>query len=278
MRIARNKKELASAIADLRKSQKPIAFVPTMGALHEGHISLVKLGLQHADVVVASVFVNPLQFGPNEDFSKYPRTEKEDLQKLEAAGVALTYLPNVEEMYPKDATTLVHVKGISEELCGAFRPGHFVGVATVVTKLFLQVTPDAAVFGEKDYQQLHIIKQLTRDLDIPVHVIAAPTEREADGLAMSSRNRYLTADERKTAPFLYSILTETAANIKKGQAIAETLSKAKDLLLAKGFRKVDYVELRDATTLAVADTINRPTRLLAAVYLGNARLIDNIEV
>lgn len=278
METVRTRKALKEVITRLRSEGRTIALVPTMGALHAGHISLIKLAQQHADAVVATIFVNPTQFGPNEDFSKYPRTEAEDLQKLEAVGAAIAYVPAVEEMYRKYATTTVRVNGISEELCGAYRPGHFDGVATIVTKLFMQVMPDVAVFGEKDYQQLHIIKKFVRDLDIPVRIIPGPTMREPDGLAMSSRNRYLSKEEHWVAASLNRILKETAEAIKKGQGVSDAIAHAKELLLAKGFRKIDYVEIRDAETLAQVNEVAKPARILAAVHLGTTRLIDNIEV
>ncbi len=278
MDTVKNKLDLARIINKLRLCGETIALVPTMGSLHEGHISLVKLAQQNAEAVVVSIFVNPIQFGPNEDFSRYPRTEAEDIQKLEGAGTTIAYLPSVEEMYPEGSKTIVHVKGISEELCGAFRPGHFEGVATVVTKLFMQVMPDVAIFGEKDYQQLHIIRQFTRDLDIPVRIIGAPIMREDDGLAMSSRNRYLSNDERKTAAMLYQILRETAQELRAGRGIETSLSQAKGALLSEGFDKIDYIELRDADNLYKIGDIKKPARLLAAAYLGKTRLIDNIPV
>lgn len=278
MEIVRNKKTLAEAILALRAQGKSIGLVPTMGALHAGHISLVKIARAHANVAVASIFVNPTQFGPNEDFTKYPRTEADDIAKLKDAGVGLVYLPSVEEMYPAGAKTQVHVKDISEELCGVFRPGHFDGVATIVTKLFMQVVPNLAVFGEKDYQQLHIIMQATRDLDIPVRIMGGLIVREADGLAMSSRNRYLDNRQRTIAASLYRILSETAVKLRAGLAIDELLMEANNGLLTAGFDKVDYVELRDARTLSPMQTIDKPARLLAAVHLGTTRLIDNIAV
>jgi pantoate--beta-alanine ligase len=278
MEVVKTREVLKDTINRLRSSGKIIGLVPTMGALHTGHISLARLALQHADAVVATIFVNPTQFGPNEDFSKYPRTEAEDVQKLKEAGVAIVYVPVVEEMYKKDAVTTVHVKGISEELCGAFRPGHFDGVATIVTKLFMQAMPDIAVFGEKDYQQLHIIKQFSRDLDVPVRIIGAPITREQDGLAMSSRNRYLNKEERKVAASLYRILCQTAEAVRNGQGIHEAVAHAKASLLSGGFGKVDYVEIRDAETLTPVSEVKKPVRLLAAAHLGTTRLIDNIEV
>lgn len=276
--VTRTKKELRQSIQNLRNSGKTVALVPTMGALHAGHISLVKLGLQHADAVVASIFVNPTQFGANEDFSKYPRTEPDDLHKLEESGCAIAYIPSVDEIYNNDAVTIVRVPDISEELCGAFRPGHFDGVATIVTKLFMQVMPDFAVFGEKDYQQLHIIRQFTRDLDISVQIISAPVIRESDGLAMSSRNRYLNQQEREKAVLLYKSLQLAAEAIKNGKEINSAITGSKDMLLASGFRKIDYLEARDAETLAITTNIKKPARLLAAAYLGNTRLIDNIQI
>ena len=269
MIIAKTKQELRDAIGNLRKSQHKIALVPTMGALHDGHISLVETALKHADSVVVSIFVNPTQFSANEDFSKYPRTEKQDIERLESAKVAIAYIPTIEEIYSKDSVTSVHVAGISEELCGATRFGHFDGVATIVTKLFMQTQPDFAVFGEKDYQQLHIIKQFSRDLDIPVKIIPSPIMRESDGLAMSSRNRYLSDSERKIAANLY----KTLQNIAKGKDI----EAAKTELLAAGFTKIDYIELRDADTLKPTNKKHN-ARLRAALFLGKTRLIDNIAI
>jgi pantoate--beta-alanine ligase len=278
MQIIRTKNELKEAIRSERKLGKKVALVPTMGALHQGHISLVNLAKQHAESVVASIFVNPTQFGPNEDFSKYPRTEKEDIGKLEAFGVAIAYIPTIEEMYPEGSITQIHIDKISEELCGAFRPGHFNGVATIVTKLFIQALPDIALFGEKDYQQLYIIRQVVRDLDIPVNIIGAPIIREKDGLAMSSRNRYLSEQEQKVAVSMYKTLSNAAKELQQGKESDDVLLTAKELLLHAGFIKVDYVELRDATTLSPVKNAMKPARLLAAAYLGTMRLIDNLEV
>lgn len=278
MKIIRTKNELRQAISQLRAPGKTIALVPTMGALHAGHISLVKLAQQHAQAVVATIFVNPTQFGPNEDFSRYPRTENEDIKALETVGCNIAYVPTVEEMYSKDTTTTVQVGHITEELCGAFRPGHFDGVATVVTKLFMQTQPDVAVFGEKDYQQLYIIKKLVADLDMPIKIIGAPILREEGGLAMSSRNRYLSPQERQTAALLNKILREAGEKLHKGQETEKTVIEAKDALLAGGFNKIDYIELRDVENLSKIDKIQQSARLLAAAYLGKTRLIDNLEV
>jgi pantoate--beta-alanine ligase len=249
-----------------------------MGALHAGHISLVKLAGERADAVAATIFVNPTQFAPGEDFDKYPRTEREDLEMLKDAGAALAYLPAAAEMYPEGAATEVHVRGLSEELEGAVRPGHFNGVATIVTKLLLQATPDVAVFGEKDYQQLAVIRAFTRDLDIPVRILGAPIIREEDGLAMSSRNRYLSFKGRQVAPALFRVLGETRDALLKGQGAEMVFTRAKKALKAAGFDHVDYIELRDAETLKAAEGIEKPARLLAAAHLGTTRLIDNVAV
>lgn len=279
MKIVRDIESLRQAIRSLRQDGKRIALVPTMGALHNGHISLVKQGMQRGCEVVASIFVNPTQFGPNEDFARYPRTEEADLAALAQAGNAIAYLPRVEEIYPPEAATRVQVLPLSTELCGAFRPGHFDGVATIVTKLFLQALPDIAIFWEKDYQQLTIIRRFTADLDIPVEVIGAPILREEDGLAMSSRNRYLTSQQRAIAPAMYRVLTSLSDEVKKpGIELETVLGKGRAALLAAGFTSVDYVELRAAATLARIEKLDVPARLLAAAHIGTTRLIDNVEV
>lgn len=278
MQIIRDIPTLREAIRSRRTEGKHIALVPTMGALHAGHLSLVKQGFEHAQAVVVSIFVNPTQFGPNEDFSKYPRTEEADCKALEGVGATIAYLPRVEDMYPEGAATSVKVAGITSGLCGAFRPGHFDGVATIVTKLFMQVQPDVAIFGEKDYQQLAVIRRFTQDLDIPVQVLGAPVIRESDGLALSSRNRYLAPAERAIAPKLHAILQEAAQSIKSGNAVKTALEKASQAILQAGFAKLDYIELRDAATLAPLEKLTAPARLLVAAYLGTTRLIDNIEV
>lgn len=271
---------LRKQVALWRAGGQKIALVPTMGALHAGHVSLVEIARSHgAERVMASIFVNPSQFGPNEDYARYPRTEAEDIAALEAAGVDAVYLPAAEEIYPPGFATSVTVKGVSEGLCGAFRPGHFDGVATVVAKLLLQSAVDLAVFGEKDYQQLMVIHRLVRDLDIPVAIFGAPVVREADGLALSSRNRYLGEAQRGVAAMLYATLSEAAAAIRATPGDAATLSAlAQQRLLAHGFDRVDYVELRAAEDLAPLQRLDRPARLLAAAWLGNTRLIDNIPV
>lgn len=270
---------LRAWVAEQRQDGRRIGFVPTMGALHEGHLSLVAAALSHCDVVVVSIFVNPTQFGPGEDFDAYPRDEAADLSKLAQAGAQLVYLPTVDEMYPADATTVVNVSGITEGLCGGARPTHFQGVTTVVTKLLMQVMPDAAFFGEKDYQQLQTIKRMVRDLDIPVEIVGVPTMREPDGLALSSRNLYLTAQERRQALALPDTLRAVAAKLSQGAPVAPHLDWGTAELLRGGFDTVDYLELRDAQTLAVLNIWEgQPARLLAAARIGKTRLIDNIAI
>lgn len=274
--VARTVAELRAAVTRWRNAGDTVALVPTMGALHEGHLSLVRLGQTLADRVVATIFVNPTQFAANEDLSSYPRREAADFDQLRAAGVPLVFAPSVEEMYPEGFATTVTVDRVSEGLCGAHRPGHFAGVATVVTKLLLQALPDVAIFGEKDYQQLQVIRRLARDLDIPVRIVGAPTVREADGLALSSRNAYLDADQRQTAPALHRILDATAGRIAAGDSAMAALAEGIAALGEAGFSPVEYLEWRDADTLAPDPARGRPGRLLAAAWLGKTRLIDNV--
>ncbi|GMG82218.1 pantoate--beta-alanine ligase [Paralimibaculum aggregatum] len=257
-----------------------VGLTPTMGALHEGHLSLVARALEATDRVVATIFVNPTQFGAGEDFSTYPRDEARDGALLARAGASLLFAPPVEEMYPPGFATEVRVSGLTDCLCGAARPGHFDGVAQVVTKLLNQAEADAAVFGEKDWQQLAVIRRLARDLDIPTEILGAPILREADGLAMSSRNRYLTAEERAVAPALARALTAAAAEIAGGRAPAEACADAAAALQAAGFRAVDYVDCREADSLAPVQSAPpaRPARIFGAAHLGRARLIDNLPV
>jgi len=249
-----------------------------MGALHEGHLTLVREGLKRADRVVASVFVNPTQFGPNEDFDAYPRREAEDAALLEGAGAAALFAPTVVEMYPQGFATSITVAGVSEGLCGDIRPGHFSGVATVVTKLLLQAGPDIALFGEKDYQQLQVIKRFVRDLDIPVEIVGVPTVREADGLARSSRNAYLSAEDRAVAPAIHRVMTAMAAQLKAGADAASQIAWGKAELLAAGFASIDYLEVRAAEGLAPLERLSEPARIIVAARLGKARLIDNLAV
>jgi pantoate--beta-alanine ligase len=270
--------EVRGAVAQWRQAGLSVALVPTMGALHAGHLSLVARGLQLADRVVTSVFVNPTQFGPKEDFAAYPRQEDGDAALLAGAGAHLLYVPTVEAMYPLGFATSITVGGVAEGLCGTFRPGHFSGVATVVTKLLLQTGPDVALFGEKDYQQLQVIRRMVADLDIPVRIEGVPIKREADGLALSSRNAYLSAEERATAPRLHATLTAVVRRLQDGQAVDAALAWGRDQLLAAGFRAVDYLELRDASDLVPISRPDRTGRLLVAAHLGRTRLIDNVAV
>ena len=272
----RTVKDLRAQVAKLRAAGDTIALVPTMGALHAGHLSLIDVAKGHADRVVASIFVNPTQFGPKEDFKRYPRDEAGDVEKLAEAGVDLVFIPDTAEMYPAGFATKVSLPSLTEDLCGAARPNHFEGVATVVTKLLLQCAPDVAVFGEKDYQQLLVIKQLVRDLDIQVRIVSAPIVREADGLALSSRNGHLSPAERKTAPILHQVLSEAAAGLADGEGCDAVSGAARFKLEAKGFR-VDYVAIRDPKTLApLFGPIKGPARVMGAVHLGATRLIDNV--
>lgn len=274
--IARNKRELAAALGAVKG--KSIALVPTMGALHNGHITLMQEAKRHADIVVASIFVNPKQFGPNEDFAKYPRMLESDLKQTDAAGVAIAYTPSVEDMYQDGFSTTVSTGELGKILCGVSRPVHFDGVATVVAKLLLRVMPQVALFGEKDYQQLCVIRRMVRDLDIPVEIIGVPTIREADGLAMSSRNAYLSAEERNIAPLLYKTMNEIAAKLKNGAAVEPVLAESKQSLATAGF-KMDYLEVREADSLkAMQGKVTAPSRLFAAAWLGKTRLIDNIAI
>jgi pantoate--beta-alanine ligase len=249
-----------------------------MGALHAGHMALVAEARRRADHVTASIFVNPKQFGANEDLTTYPRREAADVQMLEEGGCILLWAPTVGAMYPDGFATNVGVAGVGDGLCGASRPGHFDGVATVVAKLFNQVRPDIALFGEKDYQQLVVIRRMARDLDFDLEIVGVATERDADGLALSSRNVYLSEVERAAAAALPRALAEAVATLATGAPVAETLARARERLETAGFDPVDYVELRDADTLAPMLSLDRPGRLLAAARIGRTRLIDNFAV
>lgn len=277
--IARTVAALRDRVRAWRGAGRTVGFVPTMGALHEGHLALVRLALTEADRVIVSIFVNPTQFAPSEDLDRYPRDEAGDLAKLAGAGAHLVFMPAVAEMYPEEASTWVEVKGLSEGLCADRRPHHFRGVATVVTKLLNQAQADLAVFGEKDYQQLLVIKRLARDLAIPTTILGGPTVREPDGLAMSSRNLNLTPEQRRIAASLHAILAESAVTLTLGGPATPLLDAAVRRLREAGFDPVDYVDLRDAETLApLATMAERPGRLLAAAFLGTVRLIDNVPV
>ncbi|RWG09085.1 MAG: pantoate--beta-alanine ligase [Mesorhizobium sp.] len=270
--------ELRSIVAAWRREGLRIAVVPTMGALHEGHLSLVRAALAKADRVIVTLFVNPKQFNNADDLAAYPRTEHDDAAKLASVGAHILYAPNAADIYPPGFATTVSVDGVSEGLCGTFRPGHFDGVATVVTKLLLQTGADLAFFGEKDFQQLHVVRQLVRDLDIPIEIIAGPTVREADGLALSSRNARLSSAERHRAPRLAEILVQTARQLSSGESVQRVLTAGREAILAAGFSTVEYLELRADSNLASLITLDRPARLLVAAWLGETRLIDNLEV
>ncbi|MEI9420768.1 pantoate--beta-alanine ligase [Mesorhizobium sp. Cs1299R1N1] len=276
--IVRIVSELRSIVAAWRREGLRVAVVPTMGALHEGHLSLVRAALAKADRVIVTLFVNPKQFNNADDLAAYPRTEHDDAAKIAPVGAHILYAPDAADMYPQGFATTVSVSGVSEGLCGTFRPGHFDGVATVVTKLLLQTGADLAFFGEKDFQQLQIVRQLVRDLDIPVEIVACPTVREADGLAMSSRNTRLSLAARNRAPRLAEILVQTAKQVNSGESVGRALTDGREAILAAGFSKVEYLELRADGDLASIVTLDRPARLLVAAWLGQTRLIDNLQV
>jgi pantoate--beta-alanine ligase len=279
MEIARTVADLREYIALWRKDDERIGLVPTMGALHQGHMALVRAARVECDRVVASIFVNPKQFAPTEDLGSYPRREAVDLEMLQSAGADLVFIPAVDEMYPPDFATLVRVSGLTEGLCGAYRAGHFDGVTTVVTKLLIQALPDIAYFGEKDYQQLRVVRRLARDLDLPVRIAGVPTVREPDGLALSSRNVYLSAEERRIAPNLARVLRSvaTALAIQPG-AVARELARGVRELREAGL-EIDYLEIREEETLRpVTVSVAARSRVLAAVRLGNTRLIDNMPI
>lgn len=276
--IFRTVKELRAAVADWRRDGLRVGVVPTMGALHEGHLSLVRAALANTDRVIVTLFVNPKQFNNAGDLAAYPRTEKEDAAKLAPLGAHMLYAPDGAEMYPDGFSTTVSVSGVSEGLCGAFRPGHFDGVATVVTKLLLQTGADLAFFGEKDFQQLHVVRRLTRDLDIPTQIIACPTVREADGLALSSRNVRLSAEDRRKAPKLAEALFAAAGRLAEGTPVAKVLPQARDEILEAGYQQVEYLELRGEDDLSPLTELDRPARLLVAAWIGGVRLIDNVPV
>lgn len=278
MQTLRQLSELRRAIAAWRAAGERIALVPTMGALHAGHMALVEAARLAADRVVVSIFVNPKQFAPGEDLDRYPRREAADARMLTEGGCDLLWAPPVDEMYPAGFATNVSVSGVSEGLDGAARPGHFDGVATVVLKLFNQVAPDVALFGEKDFQQLAVIRRMAADLDLPLGIIGVPTQRDDDGLALSSRNAYLIDKERQQAVALPRTLGLAARAIERGEDVASTLADASKALRAAGFDDVDYVALVDAETLVPVDRVARPARLLAAARIGGTRLIDNLAV
>jgi pantoate--beta-alanine ligase len=279
MKVVERPSELRTLVASWRRNGERVAFVPTMGNLHAGHGSLVGRASELADRVIVSIFVNPLQFGPNEDFAAYPRTPQEDRRVLESLEVDLLFAPEVADIYPRgqESTARVHVPMIEDILCGAFRPGHFMGVATVVTKLLNIVLPDVAVFGEKDFQQLLIIRRAALDLCMPVEIVGVQTTREPDGLAMSSRNRYLSAEERAIAPAIYGELERARKAIESGASdFAELARQGAQALRQAGFRP-DYFEIRDAATLEEPSAQSRELVVLTAARIGRARLIDNVR-
>jgi pantoate--beta-alanine ligase len=278
VQTVRDIETLRSAVADLRREGATIAFVPTMGALHAGHMALVADGRRRASHVIASIFVNPTQFAANEDLSTYPRREASDAKMLEEEGCFILWSPDVATMYPNGPEIDVRAGALGEGLDGAARPGHFDGVATVVSRLFDQVRPDIALFGEKDYQQLAVIRQMVLDLGMGIEIVAVSTQRDADGVALSSRNTYLTDDERQSARALPRALGEAAAAIQRGGDVGEALAAAKERLAKAGFDPIDYVELCDSETLAPVTSVERPARLLAAAKIGRTRLIDNLAV
>lgn len=278
-KITRTLKDLRRHIARYRKAGETVALVPTMGALHDGHLTLVATARKKAARAVVSIFVNPTQFAPNEDLARYPRDEAGDLEKLAAVGADLVWAPTPEEMYAPGFATRIEVAGAAEGLEGAFRPHHFGGVATVCCKLFSQVTPDVAIFGEKDYQQLSVIRQMVRDLNLPLAIHGVPTVREADGLALSSRNAYLTAEERAAAPALAEAIRAVATAVADGTRPAQAIKSATTALKRAGFGPIDYIAVADAETLRPWDPASgRPGRVLAAAKLGTTRLIDNVPV
>jgi len=252
--------------------------VPTMGALHDGHLSLVREAMARAYRVIVTIFVNPMQFDRPDDLAAYPQTLDRDVALLTTIGAHLIYMPSPDTMYPVGFATKVSVSELTDPLCGAGRPGHFDGVATVVTKLFLQTGADLAVFGEKDFQQLAVIRRMAKDLDIPVELVGCPTIRDSDGLALSSRNVRLSDSERLVAPALYTALQDAGQRITKGESAYQVIADAHASLIAKGFRKIEYLELRASDDLERLAKINRPARLLAAAWLGQTRLIDNVAL
>ena len=275
MQTVRSSEELARARAEIEGT---LALVTTMGALHAGHMALVEEARRRADRVAATIFVNPKQFGANEDFGSYPRRETEDGRMLEEAGCDLLWIPAVADIYPEGFSTSIHVAGLSERWEGEARPGHFDGVATVVARLLLSVRPDVALFGEKDFQQLAVIRRMVADLGVPVEIAAVPTVREADGLALSSRNAYLSDDERRRAVALPNALEEARKSILDGAPVSQVLQRAKQQLVDSGFLRIDYLALVDAATLEPVDAPAGEMRLIAAAVIGTTRLIDNLPV
>lgn len=284
MEIVRRIQDIREQVRQWRSAGCTIGLVPTMGALHEGHLALVDRSRARCQRTIATLFVNPTQFTQSEDFQQYPRQEARDSELLESHGCDSLFAPSANEMYPdghripEQFRTTVHVHGLSEELCGAIRPGHFIGSATVVMKLLMIAGPDVAFFGEKDFQQLQVFRRMVRDLDVPVEIEGVETVREPDGLAMSSRNAYLTPSERASAPLLFRVLNCAAGELQRGSEVAAATARAAEALRKGGFQSVDYVALVDPETLRPIADVKKATRLLAAAWLGRARLIDNVSV
>ncbi|WP_425073257.1 pantoate--beta-alanine ligase [Sagittula sp. S175] len=276
--IERTRDALRARVAHWRAEDETVGVVPTMGALHDGHLSLVERAKAECDRVIVTLFVNPTQFNNPDDLDKYPRTEESDREKLAPYDVDVLYAPTVDQMYPTGFATRVSVDGLTDVLCGAHRPGHFDGVATIVTKLFTQTGADRAYFGEKDYQQLQVVRRMATDLDLPIHVIGCETVRDPDGLAMSSRNLRLSAEARAVAPALNREMRAMARKLHAGRLASDLRAEATERLLAEGFEKVDYLELRGAEDLELHDRLIGPGRLFAAAWLDDVRLIDNIAV
>lgn len=274
--------ELRDVLSAHRRAGRTIGFVPTMGALHDGHVSLVRIAREKSDITVVSIFVNPTQFAPGEDLDTYPRTEEDDIARLTEVGTDVVYLPNVAEMYPEGSKTNVAVEAMSDLLDGVYRPHFFYGVATVVARLFIHVQPDLAVFGEKDYQQLQIIRRMVRDLGFPIEVIGGETYRDSDGLAQSSRNTYLTPPERRQANTMSSALHRARCRISSGTSVTEALAEARARIMAAGFASLDYVSLVDPMSLedlpGEALQSGQVVRILGAAWMGKTRLIDNMDV
>lgn len=280
MIVAEKIDEIRKFCSDAKRERKTIGFVPTMGYLHKGHTSLMEIARPKCDILVVSIFVNPTQFGPNEDFERYPRNKERDLKICEEVGVDAVFMPNVKEMYPDGYSTYVNVEGdLTRYLCGASRPGHFRGVSTIVTKLFNIITPDFAVFGEKDAQQLAVVRQLVRDLNFPIEIVSAPIVRDTDGLAMSSRNEYLTPREREIAPAIYKSLLIAKELVEEGERNSDVIISAiRDYLEEAGEFKIDYVQVVNPQTMEPIHQISNKALIAVAAFLGKTRLIDNIMV
>ncbi len=278
MKIIRRKSDLRDLTQSWRRNGETIGVVLTMGALHAGHLSLVQSAKDRADRVIVTIFVNPRQFNNPEDLTKYPRTEESDAQKLAPLSIDVLYVPDPEEIYPEGFATTISVAGVSQGLCGGTRPGHFDGVATVVTKLLLQTDADFSFFGEKDYQQLQVVRRLVADLDLKTEIVACPTIREGDGLALSSRNLRLEAEDRATAPAIRRALTQAAHAIETGGAVTDALRNARQILIEAGLGEIDYLELRSEPDLIPMTSADGPGRLFVAAWLNGVRLIDNLPV